>query len=144
QDEIAMATRLTLLARETARLKHPGPGSKGSGEKQVNLVSFTPGTSLSALTWRQGNAEERALLVLLLDRILQHSEEEKYVTQLMMQGAVTSVQRFRSTYVDKMDKSLQAGIDPSIYDEFERLARGTGTIDEFIRLRELVAAGSTG
>ena len=144
QEEIAMATRLTLLARETAKLKDPGPGSEGSGGQQVNLVSFTPGTSFSALTWRQGNADERALLVLLLDLILQHSADEKYLTRLMMQGSVTSVQRFSSTYVDAMDASLQAGIDPSIYDEFERLARTTGIIDEFVRLRELVAAAPTG
>lgn len=140
QKEIAMATRLTLLARETAKLKSSGREPQEAGRKQVNLVSFTPGTSFSALTWRQGNADERALLVLLLDQILQHSARQKYLTRLMFQGSVTSVQRFSTTYVDVMHESLHAGIDTSIYEAFERMVRTAGALEEFVRLRDLTEA----
>ena len=142
QDAVAMATRLTLLARETAKLKEPGRAANG-GSKQVNLVSFTPGTSFSSTTWRQGNADERALLVLLLDQILQHSPHQKYLTRMMFQGSVTSVQRFSTQYVDSMQKSLQAGIDPSVSEEFEYMARSTGKLDEFVRLRERAGASTS-
>ena len=62
-EHIGMATRLTMLAKESRRLT---AASNGSGKK-VNLVSFTPGTSFSEGGWRQGSAPERAMLTIILD-----------------------------------------------------------------------------
>ncbi|MCO8277261.1 hypothetical protein M1L60_42465 [Actinoplanes sp. TRM 88003] len=60
QEAPAGTGRLTLLGLEPRP-----PHRKRAGDKPVNLVSFTPGTSFEA-GWRTGTAEERALIYYLL------------------------------------------------------------------------------
>jgi hypothetical protein len=62
----AASSRLTLLARDSARFDT----APFVGKKRVNLVAFTPGTALDVDKSRQGRADERALLVLLLEKVL--------------------------------------------------------------------------
>lgn len=132
--EVAMSTRLSLLAKENARLKEQLRGPEMQGRKAVNLVSFTPGTSFSA-SWRQGKAEERALLVLLLDELLQHTEIQKHATRVLFQGSVHSLQRFTEQHVGNLARLLRNGIDPEIQQKFETLAHEAGLIERFVRLR---------
>src|SRR5690625_1267145 len=84
QDELALATRLSLLAAETSLLKRKP--QETAGGKPVSLVSFTPGTSFNKKTVREGSAPERALLALLLDRVLVQTEEEKQNSRTLLQG----------------------------------------------------------
>src|SRR6478609_8970391 len=81
---IGMATRLTLLAKESRRLSE----KTSDAGKKVNLVSFTPGTSFSEGGWRQGSAPERAMLTVSLDRIANRTESDRRVTRLLMHGTV--------------------------------------------------------
>lgn len=137
QNKIAMATRLSLLAKESARLNQ-GVGDPKRNSKPINLVSFTPGTSFSPAAWRQGSGEERALVVLLLDEILQQPAVERHITRVMFQGTVGSVERFSSRYVDQLSQSLPDGVDRNIREKFEQAARTSGAIAEFLRLQALM------
>ncbi|NLS10236.1 DEAD/DEAH box helicase [Nesterenkonia sp. MY13] len=152
QREIAMATRLSLLAKETARLKEtaqeqnhaPQESPEDSAvespaQKPINLVSFTPGTSFTTASWRQGSAEERALLVLLLDELLEQTPHQQHLTRVMFRGTVSSAQRFSDLYVGGLaEKFDDDGIDPAIRNEFDRLARPEA-VPEFIRVRDWMA-----
>ena len=135
QREIAMATRLSLLAKESVRLNQP-QRSDTRGSKPINLVSFTPGTSFSSSAWRQGSAEERALVVLLLDQLLQHNDVQRHATRVMFRGTVKSVERFSTHYVEGMQHQLRGEIDPEIFGEFAKLANVSGAIVKFEKLRE--------
>ncbi|QGG94359.1 DEAD/DEAH box helicase family protein [Actinomarinicola tropica] len=69
EDHLPFASRLTLLAKESHRLR----AAAQQGLKPVNLVSFTPGTSFDR-GQRSGAAEERALLYLILRQELDLDE----------------------------------------------------------------------
>ena len=131
-EHIGMATRLTMLARESRRLTAP---SSGSG-KRVNLVSFTPGTSFSDGGWRQGSAPERAMLTIILDQIANRTDSDRRVTRLMMHGTVRSPQRFDNRYVKPLRADLSGEPDPRIVDAFTRLINENGTLGRFVSLRE--------
>lgn len=132
---LAMATRLTLLARESHRLsEHDGSA------KKVNLVSFTPGTSFKDSGFRAGNAEERALLCLLLEDILNPDDDQRTAGRLLFQGAVQKVSSF-DWRLTKMRHDLGAeGPDPRIVDEFSRAIREQGLLASFVQLRDRVRA----
>ncbi|MFF7291052.1 DEAD/DEAH box helicase [Microbacterium sp. NPDC008134] len=132
---LAMATRLTLLARESHRLsEHDGSA------KKVNLVSFTPGTSFKDSGFRAGNAEERALLCLLLEDILEPDDDQRAAGRLLFQGAVQKVSSFEWR-LTKMRHDLGAeGPDPRIVDAFSRAIREQGLLASFVQLRDHVQA----
>ena len=131
-EHIGMATRLTMLAKESRRLT---AASNGSGKK-VNLVSFTPGTSFSEGGWRQGSAPERAMLTIILDQIANRTDSDRRVTRLMMHGTVRSPRRFDDRYVKPLRADLGGEPDPRIVDAFTRLINENGTLGRFVSLRE--------
>ncbi|HHU11591.1 MAG TPA: helicase, partial [Intrasporangiaceae bacterium] len=138
------ASRLTLLARHSRRLKP----SVDPGRTAVNLVSFTPGTSFSK-GFRGGNAEERALLSLLLWDILvglghEGSRRRKTALHLILRGGVRSVERFRG-YIGELawELSEHGGADPSIVHDFTRRVQvpdertGVSLLDRVVTLMDL-------
>lgn len=134
EEHVAVTTRLTMLAKESARLR----GTATGGGKKVNLVSFTPGTSFSEGSWRQGSAPERALLTLILDRIANRTHSDRRVTRLLLHGAVTDPQRFDNVYVKPLSASMPHGVDDVILQTFHRMITESGALDRFISLRDEV------
>lgn len=133
-EHIGMATRLTLLAKDSRRLSEK---TMDAGKK-VNLVSFTPGTSFSEGGWRQGSAPERAMLTVILDQIASLTSSDRRVTRLLMHGTVKSPQRFDSVYVQPLLRDLAGDPDPRIVDTFTRMIEADGSLDRFIALRDEV------
>ncbi len=131
---IGMATRLTLLAKESRRLSEK---TDGTGKK-VNLVSFTPGTSFSEGGWRQGSAPERAMLTVILDKITNRTDSDRRVTRLLMHGTVKSAKRFDQWYVKPLLRELAGEPDPRIVAAFTRMIEADGSLDRFIALRDEV------
>lgn len=128
---IAMATRLTLLARESHRLRTP---DEQSGGKKVNLVSFTPGTSFKDGGWRTGNAEERALLCILLEDQLQPDRSQKRVMRRLFQGTVQSIRRVDEMIARTRRDLGDSGPDVRIAGSFAASIAADGTLDRFLRL----------
>lgn len=133
-DHIGMATRLTLLAKESRRLSERTP----DGSKKVNLVSFTPGTSFSEGGWRQGSAPERAMLTVILDRIANRTTSDRRVTRLLMHGTVKSPERFDDVYVRPLLRELDGEPDPRIVAAFTQMIQHDGSLDRFVALRDEV------
>lgn len=131
---IGMATRLTLLAKESRRLSEKTP----NGGKKVNLVSFTPGTSFSEGGWRQGSAPERAMLTVILDQIANRTDSDRRVTRLLMHGTVKSPKRFDQWYVQPLLRELAGAPDPRIVAAFTQMIEADGSLDRFIALRDEV------
>ncbi|WP_067196409.1 NUDIX domain-containing protein [Microbacterium sp. XT11] len=135
---LAMATRLTLLARESHRLaEHDGDG------KKVNLVSFTPGTSFKDGGWRSGNAEERALLCILLEHLLHPDDGEKRAMRRLFQGGVAKLSNFEWRISRMREQLGKAGPDARIAEEFSALITADGTLSRFLRLRDRVREHGT-
>ncbi|WP_344677068.1 helicase-related protein [Tessaracoccus defluvii] len=112
--DVRMASRLTLMARDAARLNaHSGEG------KKVNLIAFTPATSMPEGGFAQGNAPERALLTLIIERIEQLDRRGRWALRTLLQGSVASRANFQR-YVDDMVAGTGGTIDPSILAPFER------------------------
>ena len=131
---IGMATRLTLLAKESRRLS----AKSADAGKKVNLVSFTPGTSFSEGGWRQGSAPERAMLTVILDKIANRTDSDRRVTRLLMHGTVKSSQRFDQWYVQPLMRELAGDPDPRIVAAFTRMIEADGSLDRFVALRDEV------
>ena len=131
---IGMATRLTLLAKESRRLSE----KTADAGKKVNLVSFTPGTSFSEGGWRQGSAPERAMLTVILDKIANRTDSDRRVTRLLMHGTVKSAKRFDQWYVQPLLRELAGEPDPRIVAAFTRMIETDGSLDRFIALRDEV------
>ncbi|WP_455904043.1 DEAD/DEAH box helicase [Microbacterium sp.] len=133
ETHLAMATRLTLLARESRKLATPdGEGAS----KKVNLVSFTPGTSFKEGGWRSGNADERALLCVIAEARLAVDADE--ATRWLFQGAVQSPGAFVRRVNDTRAKLGPEGADPSIVDRFRELVDRDELWPRFLDLREQV------
>ncbi len=126
---IAMATRLTLLAKESHRLaQHDG------ADKKVNLVSFTPGTSFKDGGWRSGNAEERALLCILLEDELKSTVAERNAGRRLFQGGVKKDGFIRR--IKEMKNSFGvAGPDARIQRAFLESIRSDGTLQWYLDVR---------
>lgn len=131
EDHIGMATRLTLLAKESRRLAEASP----NGGKKVNLVSFTPGTSFKDGGWRTGSASERAMLAVILDQLANQSGSDRRTTRLLLQATVGTLERF-SWMVDQLHAELNGEPDPRIVAAFYALIASDGTLDAFLELRE--------
>ena len=136
--EIAMSTRLSLLAKTSSRLREQTEQGT-DGKKPINLVSFTPGTSFSMRTHARGSGQERALLVLLLDQILQHDSRQQAAMRVLLRGDVGSVARFSQEYVGRLRDELEGYLDPNIRDEFSRLIDQEGLVHDLITLRDLMS-----
>lgn len=131
EDHIGMATRLTMLAKESHRLAEP---STLAGKK-VNLVSFTPGTSFTDGGWRTGSAPERAMLTVILDGLVNETPSDRRTTRLLMQATVSTLGRFTAS-VDRLRSELRGEPDPRIVGAFRRMVESDGTLGAFLELRD--------
>jgi Helicase conserved C-terminal domain len=127
---LPFASRLTLLA------KHSQQFSLGGGRllKPVNLVSFTPGTSFD-MGWQTGKAEERAMLYLLLEGLLDLAGSRATAARRLLQGQVGTIDRF-TDIVDQLDHNLTGDIDPQIVRGFAAAVRRHGMLRQFDNLVE--------
>ena len=125
---VPMSTRITLLAHNLGDLNRP----RVDGEKIVNLVAFTPGTSFQK-GHAGGKVEERALLVHFTEPILQ-GEHRHAALRRLLRGDV-GPQRWD----DELRKAHERDPDPDIGSEYRRLLRedtGSGSVAD--RLRGLI------
>ena len=129
---LAMATRLTLLAKESRKLS----AHDGVGTKKVNLVSFTPGTSFKEGGWRSGNADERALLCVLAEDALGVEADE--ATRWLFQGAVQSAKNFAWRVQSTRNGLGPDGADPDIANKFKKSISDAHLWARFLELREQV------
>jgi hypothetical protein len=131
-EHIGMATRLSLLARDSKRLALPPP----DGRKRVNLVSFTPGTSFKDGGWQTGSAPERAMLAVILDELVNVTASDRRVTRLLLQGTVSSPERFDRKYVVPLAQELDGDLDERIVGAFRRAIEADGLLAQFLELRD--------
>lgn len=131
EEQLGFTSRLTLLSKESRRLRAPSR----SGAKKVNLVSFTPGTSFTEGGQRSGSADERALLTVLLDRLFNRSDSDRRVTRLLLQGDVSTPERFAEHYVAPLQRDA-GELDPTIVAKFGELLEEAGLDRAFLALRD--------
>ena len=122
---LPFASTLTLLAKHSASL------AKGGGRftKPVNLVSFTPGTSFD-MGWQTGKAEERAMLFLLLERMIDLSGHRRRAALNLLRGQVGHYDRFLAI-VAQLERELGPDIDPVVERGFRKAARSKSLVREF-------------
>lgn len=131
---IGLTSRLTLLARESHRLA----GTNSAGRKPVNLVSFTPGTSFDMGSWRSGSGEERALLHILLNKIVGLSKPQQRASLMLFQGLIKTKESFRYQ-LGRIERSLKGPIDPPILRVFEQSITDSGLLDSYLSLLDSLA-----
>lgn len=118
-EHLTLSSRLTLLAKDSRQLAK----ESASGHKPVNLVAFTPGTSF-AKGHRTGKAEERALLFLIVQKVLNLDPRQCKAALRMLRGNV----RVQSTFnqqVRRLQDELCGEVDPAIVREFRKLLTAT-------------------
>lgn len=128
------STRLSMLAKHPELLRD----SHDLGGTRLNLVSFTPGTSFSrgSGTWRSGTAPERALLSVLLNRITDADEPQQEAAARLLQGPVSSLDRFVRRIRWTEEELGDDGPDPGIAEAFARISRESGSLERFLKLRD--------
>ena len=91
-------------------------------------MSFTPGTSFD-MGWQTGKAEERAMLFLLLERMIDLTGHRRRAAINLLRGQVADHDRFRG-FVAQLERELQPDIDPAVERGFHpRLAaRGSRAV----------------
>jgi hypothetical protein len=127
---LPFASRLTLLAKHSRQLAFGG----GRFTKPVNLVSFTPGTSFE-MGWQTGRAEERAVLFLLLEQLVDLTGFRRRAALNLLRGQVSHHDRFLDV-VARLERDLKGEIDPAVQCGFTTAARRHGLLTEFDRLVE--------
>ena len=132
EEEIAFSSRLTLLGQHSARLNQT-EGRRTFNGKALNLISFTPSTSFDP-GHATGQADERALLVLVLERLLGLSPAERRMTTELFQASVSSPSRMAKVVSD-MEANLTHGIDPDVVSRFADIsgaaADSTPSLEQF-------------
>ncbi len=120
-DRVEFRTRLTMLAAHS----HDLNGGSSRFGKPVNLIAFTPATSFEK-GWRTGKSSERALLAVILQRMLGHGRRECTALYRALQGGVRTLDRFRDTisYYEKVS------LDRTIVTAFTKSLGGTSTLRE--------------
>lgn len=118
--DIAFSSRLTMLAKQGHSLNR---GSRAAS-KPVNLISFTPGTSFER-GYRMGEAEERALLLILLWQLCETRDatlprRRQTAFYRLFQGGVHSWQRFAQVVEDLEREIGDRGPDPRIAGAFAK------------------------
>lgn len=107
-EHLAISTRLTLLSTYARRLR----ATTATVGKPLNLVAFTPGTSFDR-GWQTGQARERALLYLLLERHLGLSGWNRRAALTTLRGGVHTTEAFRRV-VEALRRELDGEPDPTI------------------------------
>lgn len=123
EEEIAFSSRLSLLGKHSRKLNSTEGRSRVNG-KLVNLISFTPSTSFDP-GFAFGTADERALLLLALEDILELDADQIDWGTRMLKGSVGSDDNMRG-YVSRTRAELADGIDPVIRHALATIA-GTST-----------------
>lgn len=121
----AIPSRLSLLARYTRELQ---PDLEVD-DVAVNLVSFTPGTSFST-GHRSGQAQERALLFLLLSTVVDLTGWNRHAALVLLRGTVGSRERFERR-ISQLETELAGPPDPGISDLFLGACHQQGLITTF-------------
>jgi hypothetical protein len=130
----AIPSRLTLLALHARDLEPEGE----AGDKPVNLVSFTPGTSFQQ-GWATGKAQERALLFLLLQRELQLTGHDRRGAVNLLKAGVGhgdadgGHDRFTRVIAD-VEWQLDGEPDRAITRAFSGRVRTSGDLSRFQQL----------
>lgn len=135
QTDVIESGRLTLLPLELSRL-NAAPGENTG--KRVNFISLTPGTSFNE-GQRLGNAEERAVLFLMLEALLGErenpkdpkrfpSEVDEKVVELLrgnagVPGFMYEVNKFRQRHPESFA--------PYVREDFLKEATGRGLMRRF-------------
>ena len=134
--ELPFSSRLTLLGLHSARLNTVAV----DGRKPINLVSFTPGTSFT-MGHSLGTARERALIFLALGQELPGFDGwERRAALRILQGTVTTIERFQECVAEVRRELETDGFDPRIRQQFAlRIALG-GESSLSRRFCNLVAA----
>src|SRR6266542_6125428 len=127
---LPFASRLTLLAKHAQRFALGG----GQLLKPVNLVSFTPGTSFD-MGWQTGKAEERAMLYLLLEGLLDLARTRATPARRLLHGQVGTIDRF-TDIVNQLERHLTGDIAPQIVRGFAAAVRRHGMLRQFEGLVE--------
>lgn len=120
EQEVAFSSRLTLLGRHSARLNQRD-GRRTFNGKPVNLISFTPSTSFDR-GHTLGQASERALLALVLEKVLGLTDRQMQLVTALMRGNVDNVAAMKR-YVSEARDGLEHGIDEVVLSSFARLGR---------------------
>ena len=95
----------------------------------MNLVSFTPGTSFD-MGWQTGKAEERAMLFLLLEPLLDLPGIRRRAATNLLRGQVRSHDRFAKV-IGQLRQDLAGDIDPVVAEGFDAAVRGSGLLTQF-------------
>ena len=134
EQEVSFSSRLTMLGQHSARLNQRERRQTFNG-KLVNLISFTPSTSFDP-GHQTGQAQERALLALVLEEVLGLDRRQMQWTTRLLQGAVSTVRRMRRL-VATMRHELGSGVDRQVVDGFARIA-SEGSRPSLSRFEELL------
>lgn len=123
-EHLPFASRLTLLAKDSARLA----SHQGRFTKPVNLISFTPGTSFD-MGWQTGMAEERALIYLLVEQALDLAGSRARAAQAIFQGGVQRLETFRS-HIARLETHTNGELDPVVAEKFRVAAEEQGLLSQ--------------
>jgi len=126
----AIPSRLSMLAKYTRELQ---PDLE-LDDVAVNLVSFTPGTSFST-GHRSGQAQERALLFLLLSTVVDLTGWNRRSALVLLRGTVTSTATFERR-ISELTAELVGPPDPRISDVFLGACQQQGLVTTFESLLE--------
>lgn len=118
-------SRLSLLAKYTKELQP----DLDVGGVQVNLVSFTPGTSFRT-GHQSGQVQERALLFLLLDSVVDLSGWNRHAALVLLRGTVGSREMFEYR-IAELEAELDGPPDPGISNLFLTACHQDGLIATF-------------
>lgn len=122
EDHLPFASRLTMLAKESHRLK----GQAVTGLKPVNLVSFTPGTSF-ATGHSGGRVEERALLYELVAEALDLRGPDLRGLRVLMRYGVQPRNFQRTQESLRHHRERHGDWDPVIVRGFRQQIRAAGS-----------------
>jgi hypothetical protein len=120
---VPMSTRITLLANHLGDLNRPRP----DGQKVVNLVAFTPGTSFQK-GHTGGQVAERALLAHFTEPMFASPVRANAMRRLLRGG----VKQERWRY--ELERAARAEPDPGIGREYLRRLRGSPLAQQLRRL----------
>lgn len=124
-NRVEFRTRLTMLAAQSHDLNSSGD----KFGKPVNLIAFTPATSFEK-GWRTGKSEERALLAVMIQRLLDLRSYRLTALHRVLQGGVHTLERFRGS----VNYYASLTLDQTILDAFEISFRDSDLAQEVDQL----------